>query len=47
MLVDMELLPDVGELTRERDGLVPSRPMNTDIVAKVARQVVDQPAAAL
>jgi hypothetical protein len=50
MLVDMELLPAVGELTRERDEVVSSRPMNTDIVAKVARQVkqtVDQPAAAL
>ena len=47
MLGDMKLLPYGDELTRERDGLVPSRPMNTDIVAKVARRVADQPMAAV
>ena len=47
MLGDMKLLPDGDELTRERDGVVPSRPWNTCIVAKVARRVADQPMAAL
>jgi hypothetical protein len=47
MLVDIGLLPYVDELTRERDGIVPSRIFNTFIVAKVARRVAVQPVAAL